>query len=74
MDSTTRADPTKSSSAYEMVPISEESAADSSPAAAKKQRLPPTVKAWTVLLTHGAACLALALSMAFGLDGYAAGD
>ena len=39
-----------------------------------KRRLPLIVKPWVILLIHAAACVALAMSMAFGLDGYEAID
>lgn len=39
-----------------------------------KRRVRATAKAWIILFIHGACCVALALAIAFGLDGYKAGD
>ncbi|OAP58632.1 hypothetical protein AYL99_07722 [Fonsecaea erecta] len=39
-----------------------------------KSRLPPKVKAWTILLSHLAVCTALALSIALAINGYEALD
>ncbi|RYP92174.1 hypothetical protein DL770_001681 [Monosporascus sp. CRB-9-2] len=36
--------------------------------------VPAAARAWAVLFVHGACCVAVALAVAFGLDGYMAGD
>ncbi|KIY02807.1 uncharacterized protein Z520_01272 [Fonsecaea multimorphosa CBS 102226] len=44
------------------------------PKSKSKLRLPPKVKAWVILLSHLAVCIALALSIALAINGYEALD
>lgn len=55
--------------------MAENKAVSGAPDTQKKERkLPASTKAWVILLSHGACCLALAFAIAFGLDRYEAGD
>ncbi|KAK4443161.1 hypothetical protein QBC34DRAFT_478322 [Podospora aff. communis PSN243] len=47
---------------------------DNPPETGSKQKTPAATKAWLILFIHAACCISLAMSMAFRLHGYKAGD
>jgi len=61
---------------HTLLPVAGASATPKSPFTnpESKQRIPSTVQAWVILFIHGACCVAIALAIAFGLDGYKAGE
>jgi hypothetical protein len=59
-----------------LLPVAEADADSLSPniIPESKTRVSEVAQAWIVLSIHGACCIALALAIAFGLNGYKAGD
>jgi hypothetical protein len=59
-----------------ILPVTETNVASKPPnlTPKSKRKVSETTQAWIVLFIHAACCIALALAIAFGVDGYKAGD